>query len=337
MKLHHKTAFTLIEVVIVLFLMASLITLVGSAISTHLRILDSSRTEVAEAQLARALLEKIARDLRNTVVAVKQETLEVDTTSVSEILGSQSGTAVNDVLSAVTGESESSESSSAPAKSGTVAGTSPGIYGDLEWLQIDTAKLPRGENFRSKITHSGTSPLADRLSPSKTVLYYLGEDTGTGTRTIKEIDDSLGALGYSYERGASAIRCGLYRREMDRLATEYMVNEGLETEREECDELIAPELEAIEFLYFDQTIESTSRTSSSSAQGDWAEAWDMSENGALPRAVRITIWLRRQSPQKSYFASGQESVSTVAYSLVVVLPVVSESTSGTDEAASGGE
>ena len=332
MRTPRKTGFTLLEIIIALLLMSILVGLIGAALTTHLRALDASRTEVAEAQLARALLEKIARDIRNAVVSVRRESLKVDTDGMAGTLfGSQASGVDSSSLAADAGY-QLLDADSVTTQEDTMAGTTPGVYGDLEWLQIDTARLPRGENFQSKVTRAGTSPLADRLSASKTVLYYLGEETGTGSRSTKEIDDALGALGYSYERGLP--KCGLYRREMDRLATEYMVNEGLETEQEEYDELLAPEVEAVEFLYFDPTLESTSRTGT--GQGDWVETWDTDENGGLPTAIRITIWIRRQSPPSRFFADNVDtSAETVAYSLIVPLPVVAAETE--DEAAQASE
>jgi hypothetical protein len=60
-------AFTLLEIILALGLSALVLMAVGTAISLHLRLLDTGRTKVEEAQLARAILRNIAQDLRSAV------------------------------------------------------------------------------------------------------------------------------------------------------------------------------------------------------------------------------------------------------------------------------
>jgi hypothetical protein len=61
------SAFTLLEVILALGLSTLVLMLLGMAINLHLRLLDSGRTKVEEAQLARAILRIIAQDLRSAV------------------------------------------------------------------------------------------------------------------------------------------------------------------------------------------------------------------------------------------------------------------------------
>jgi hypothetical protein len=194
----QSAAYTLIEVLISLFLMTVILMFIGMAIESNLRLLTVERTEVEEAQLARAVLEKIARDIRSVVVSVREETLEVDTSAISSLFGL---TPFDEELASLM---ETEVSSEEGEDSGDIVGTVPGIYGDVEWLQIDTALLPRGETFGSKQVRSGASIMPDRLSPSKTVLYYLGKDTGNIS-----IDDQryqperlVGSLARSLDRSA---------------------------------------------------------------------------------------------------------------------------------------
>ncbi|MGD0382276.1 MAG: hypothetical protein ABSA77_02065 [Thermoguttaceae bacterium] len=60
-------AFTLLEVLLALGLSVLVLVAVGMAINLHLRLLDSGRTKVEEAQLARAVLRIIAQDLQSAV------------------------------------------------------------------------------------------------------------------------------------------------------------------------------------------------------------------------------------------------------------------------------
>lgn len=322
-----RKAFTFIEVLISLFMMTAILGLVAMSIDINLRNMVVNRTEVEEAQLARAVLEKIAKDIRSVVVALREEELEVDTESLSTIFSVSAG--IEGLYDYQASETESSETSDETTEETEVYGTLPGIYGDLNWIQIDTAKLPRGEMFGSKQDRSAGSILADRLSPSKTILYYLGEDTGQ----ITDLDDPryqpdrlIGSLGRSQDR--SALRYGLFRRQLDRMVSQYALNEGLETEYEQYDEILAPEVENVEFEYFDPTGGQQGET------GEWIEYWDMDEMQTLPTAVRITVSIRRQSFGRSFFSSpfgdSNDKPKTVIYSLVVPIPITLETTS-TDE------
>ena len=307
-----RSAFVLLEVLIALGLITVVLALIGVAIDIHLRQMVINRMEVEEAQLARAVLEKIARDIRSVVVAVRQEQLEVDTDDLSTLFGFSYG--LDDSLG--TTETESSDSE--------VLGTMPGIYGDVEWLQIDTALLPRGEMYGSKQVRSGGSPLADRLSPSKTILYYLGDDTGQITNTDDpryQPDNLVGSLGRSLDR--SALRYGLFRRQLDRMVSQYAADEGLETEYEQYDEPLAPEIEWIKFAYFDPTVGQSGST------GDWVDSWDMDESQTLPKAIQITIGVRRQAIS-SWTGASNEGISTIIYSLIVILPITIDPPEETD-------
>ncbi|MDR1963860.1 MAG: hypothetical protein LBQ50_08785 [Planctomycetaceae bacterium] len=304
-------AYTLFEVLIALVLMTVILMLVTMAIDLHLRQMVVDRTEVEESQLARAVLEKIARDIRSVIVAIREEQLEVDTESLSLLFGFSTDLSGSGVLDTEAAESESGES-----EESEVYGTIPGIYGDLEWIQIDTALLPRGEMYGSRQVRN--SVLSDRLSPSKTVLYYLGKETGqmTGLDDPRyQPDQLMGSLGRSLD--STAVRYGLFRRQFDRLVTQYAINEGLETEYEQYDEPLAPEVEWIEFAYFDPT------AGQEGAVGDWVESWDMDERRMLPTAVRVTVAVRRQSFGQSVFAwsNNNETIPTIIYSLVIPIPV----------------
>jgi len=298
---------------IALGLMTVVIGLVGISIDIYLRNTSISRTEVEETRLVQAVLDKIASDIRNVFSALREEQLEVDTEALSPLLGF-SGTE----LSTAAGEEGTTAEDMEASDLSEVYGTKPGIYGNIEWLQIDTAKLPRGEMFGSRQVVSG-SDMVDRLSPSKTVLYYLGEETGTIS-----IDDPryepermLGSLGRNLD--SSMPRYGLFRRSLDRLVSQYAVNEGKETEYEQYDEPLAPEVEFIEFAYFDP------QAGQEGTSGDWIDYWDMDEMGYLPSAVRITLGIRRPRIGASLLStltfSNTEEREPVIYSLIVMIPV----------------
>jgi len=310
-------AYTLIEVLIVLVLMTTVLLLISMALDIHLRQMIINRTEVEEAQLARTILEDIAKNIRSVFVAIREETLEVDTTALSAVMGlGGAADALAGLTIGVTGEGESEETVEEDTEETMIYGTVPGIYGGPEWIQIDTAKLPRGEMYGSRQIRRDTSFAADRLSASKTVLYYLGRDTGLMTLDDPRYqpEQLIGAIGRSLDRNAP--QYGLFRRQLARQAMQYAIQEGLEIEYEQYDEPLAPEVEWIEFAYFDPEAGVLDST------GDWVDTWDMDERQMLPLAVQITVAIRRPDLGRSVFSIGaQAAPEPVVYSLVVPIPV----------------
>ena len=305
-----KKAYTLFEVLLSLALMSVVLLLVTMAVDMHLRHLVVNRMEVEEAQLARAVLEKIAADIRSVVVAVREEQLEIDTETLSLFFGTYAADEASLLSATGTATTEEGEEET------VVYGEMPGIYGDAEWIQIDTTRLPRGEMYGSKQVRTGSTEMVDRLSPSKTVMYYLGNDTGQISMDDERYDPDrlIGSLGRSLDR--DALKYGLFRRQLDRMVTQYALNEGLETEYENYDEPLAPEVEWIEFLYFDST------ASTQGENGEWVDYWDMDEMQMLPVAVQITVAIRKQHVPKSFWSTGPtQEVPTIVYSLVVPIPV----------------
>src|SRR5262245_3089913 len=62
-----RPGFTLLEVLLAISISVLVLFLVGSVLYQHLRIMDGTRAEVEQAQLARALLRNIGDDLRNVI------------------------------------------------------------------------------------------------------------------------------------------------------------------------------------------------------------------------------------------------------------------------------
>ncbi|MDR2346856.1 MAG: type II secretion system GspH family protein [Planctomycetaceae bacterium] len=349
--------YTLVEILIALVLMLFILGLVTLSIDIYLRRMVINRSEVEEAQLARALLERIAQEIRSAVVSTSDEESapdEFDAELLLSIFGTSSTSSGDSAVSnlstprnatADSNSANSTESTDAEQSADTstestestestvsIKGLIPGIYGDINWIQIDTTRLPRGELFGSRRKRIGSQYQTDRLSSAKTVYYYLGKDTGIIADTNDpryKPDQLIGSLGRLTDM--TAVQYGLFRREFDRQVTQYIVNEGKETDYEQYDEIIAPEVEWIEFSYFD-----TSAATSSNPAGDWIDYWDMDEKQTFPKAIKITAAIRRQSFGESlnnWTDSNRESIPTNIYSRIILLPIEtneSETTTETD-------
>jgi Tfp pilus assembly protein PilV len=305
-KCSRPGGFTLIEVLLSLGLAALVLVALATAVDVHLRCVDAGRTHVEEAQLARALLHRIADDLRNLAVA-NPVTVEGVMTASTSGTSSGSGTAgatggtgtagtagtagsASSATSATSTESTESESTSTETTQVAV-----GLYGESDWLQIDVSRTPRLDQYDYETLPSGAETLEDRVSDVKTVAYFLASTTG-----------AYGSSG-QYEGG-------LVRREIDRAVSRWAEDQGLMADVNTQLQPIAPEVTGIEFLYYDGT--------------QWTDAWDTTEMGGLPIAVHIALSImpRSQLEQMASVTGGSsstgESVNFI-YALTVALPVAS--------------
>ena len=65
------SGFTLLEIMLTLALIVVVLGLLGMAVDVHLRVVDASRNEVEETQLARLVLQRMADDLRSAIPFVQ--------------------------------------------------------------------------------------------------------------------------------------------------------------------------------------------------------------------------------------------------------------------------
>ena len=297
--------FTLLEVILALGLSGLVLVAVAMALDIHLRLVDSNRTGVEEARLARVLLDHIAEDLTNVV----QKPIDVEklvtkvTSQGAAAAGATGGTAgaaptAGTAASAPTaggtstgGTSTGGTSTGGTSTGGTSTGTSstattggdstatgtdtsaapqsaPGLYGTAYELQIDTSRLPRIDEIQGMLATEG-SAVPGVLSDVKTVSYYV-------------INDQVSGAGYAAGlsqagTGLSQTGTGLVRLEFDRATAAWLAQQGQLVAMTQDVEPIAPEVAAIEFRYYDGT--------------ELLEEWDSSVRGGLPVAVEITLYI----------------------------------------------
>ena len=300
--------FTLIEVLLSLGLAALVLVALATAVDVHLRCVQSGRTHVEEAQLARALLHRIADDLRNLAVANPVTVDGVMTASTSgsssgsETAGATGGTGTagtagtaGSASSATTATSTTSTSMESASASTETTQLAVGLYGESDWLQIDVSRTPRLDQYDYETLPSGAETLEDRVSDVKTVAYFLASTTGAY--------DSSGQC-----------EGGLVRREIDRAVTRWAEDQGLMAEVDTQLQPIAPEVTGIEFLYYDGT--------------QWTDAWNTAEMGGLPIAVHIALSILPRSEYDRMTSAAGSTLSTgesvnFIYALTVALPVAS--------------
>ncbi len=209
----RRSAYTLLELVLAMSLVVIVLAMIGWAIQIHFRMIDKSRGQVEQAQLMRALLQRIAEDIRNAVPF---------TPSASSATGATSSG--SDATSASSGSTSSGSTSSSSTSSGSLPSTgsdsgvsdafgtsiSGGLYGSAQELQVETTRQPK-PTMADPLVDDPTLP--SRLSNIRTITWSLG-DPGTGDPT--QGGDSSG----------TGSQTGLYRRDVDRAEFIWANQEG---------------------------------------------------------------------------------------------------------------
>lgn len=284
---------TLLEVLLSLGLIAILLSALGAAIDFHYRVVQSARRQVEEAQLARALLERIAQDIRGAVA--------YDPVNFEELipgLVTQSGSSGLSSLAEEAGIDPSlfSDSGSDMSISGlagdwsstTLPRSVPGLYGGVDWIEVDVSRPPRPDQLQSEYALSADGLLMDRVSDVKTVAYFVLSPEETINYSFVSMP---GVLGFDQQGG-------LVRRELDRAVTSYAATTG---ELESVDQQLQPiasEVAAIEFAYFGGT--------------SWCDSWDSDANGSLPKAVEIRLYIRSLQQSRSVNGNTISGLSPIA-------------------------
>ncbi len=245
-KRRHR-GISLLETMLALAISSVMIGLIGMALNISLGTLDRGKQETTAAQLAHTLLRQISHDLRCALPPPgAPSTSRPGTDSVDTLTPDSSADATSASLS--TSVSPASKSNS-------------GLMGNREELQWDLLYVPRPDEV-SSTTHNGTiSATGYSASGIKTVAYFMRRGTA---------DNGLA-------RAPSAAE-GLIRRETDRATSQWAVDRGQLASSDETLEPLAPEVESLEFRYFDGT--------------QWREEWDSTLAGRLPVLVEITIGMR---------------------------------------------
>ena len=268
---HPQRGFTLLELILALGLTTVLLTIVGMAIHLYLGTVDGCRTGVRQAELARNLLQQIASDLHNAVPYAEPEAggggggdaaLEDMGDGEEEDAGETSDEEVGEDEEVVTVV----DTLEPPAV--------PGVYGNQYELQIDVGRLPRIDQME-RLMAMQDPQLIHRCSDITTIGYYVGQ-IGVGTESTA----ATAADGSGY---------GLVRRSLDRAVAQWAAESGGQFLMADADQLIAPEVIAIEFRYFDGI--------------EWVTSWDSAASGGLPLAVEIALMMAPSDQDQGLAAS----------------------------------
>ena len=296
----RRTGVTLFEAVLASALTAVVIGLISMSMSFYLKTVDERRKVIDETILARAVLRRFANDLRSAF-----DVTEVDTSGAQAAAEGGAGGGIpagiggpGDAGAGAEGDdAEFSDEELAELADASIPTSQLGLYGNSYELQIDISRTPRVGEFEIAELTGDMVQLQEILSDIKTVAYYVGGNGSTLEVTAVS----------SPSEEATAEATGLVRHTVSRDSVQFaLVNGGVTFG---TTEVLAPEVVAVEFQYFDGV--------------EWLPEWDSMELGYLPRAVSITIAIDTLGT-----LSGEEVDSDVpaaladgnTYRLVVYLP-----------------
>ncbi|HMO15459.1 MAG TPA: hypothetical protein PKD64_10930 [Pirellulaceae bacterium] len=339
-KLSQNAAFTLLEVILALALTVLLITAISSAIHLNLLLLDQQRASIERAQVARSVLQAMARDLRAAV-----QYKPADVTGIQEVMANPADLTSmlgnTDPASALNALSNADPSLVEGALGGMMGG---GTAGGMSTGQPDgsgmgagnpagggsTAPTNSGSGFDSNSIASGavqplhvglygnSSQLSVDISRLPRLDEYQDQIAVDGTLLVPsdiktvayyvEARRQTGSVSFTLEQDSN--QGGLYRRISDRSVATYAIEAGADPTTVGMRELLAPEVLEIEFAYFDGD--------------DWQSTWDSQEQGAFPLAIEIKILVDTRDFQvRTEFGqpANIEREGLITYRTVVYLPV----------------
>ena len=295
----HRHGVTLLELIISMAISALVLGLIMFAVNNHFYIVEKQRMHVEEVQLARALLNRIAIDIKS---AVQYEGVDVDSAldglsmdGLEEMLGGTEFDIPTDFADTEMEVPSYDFQTSFPINLG--------LYGSQNSINFDISRIPRQEEYQTLYTSDSVNELLDIPSDVKMISYYVRVGDGTSNTSAHDVFNTSDGVP------------GLMRRQLSRAITSYAVENGNSEQLRKSDELLAPEVIAIEFQYFDGY--------------EWLAQWDSDYNQALPLAIEVLLTLKSSSPYHSggvvntfYMDDSlDDQISAVTYRLVVRLPV----------------
>lgn len=320
-----RRGFTLLELILSLSLIVVATTLIGFLMQMYSRNFATRADDIRRQQLARALLNMIAEDIR--AVVLEQE---YDGSALEKQLGGggsqgssggdggaptdDSGLASDSMSTGATDSSMAGGDSSATGDLTEVStALPPGLYGNQFSLMVEVSRLPRQDEYLAQPNSMLEGTLNDIPSDIKTVAYFVQSATTMG------VSDEMAVFSAAPDMLApGGDSSGLVRRALDRGIATYAEEIGDVTRLQQSGDLVAPEVIAVEFSYFDSSL------------AQWVFEWDSSTQ-SLPWLVQISLAMQSAeaseefpfepgTPISSITLQDRETYGIEIYELVVAIP-----------------
>jgi len=316
----NRSGFSLLEMLLTLAMSVVLMGLISQAIRFYGREMDGADADFRRVQLATKVLQMIEDDLR-----MASATRPVDTAPLSDVLSAAAGP-LSDLLPPDAASDADSDAATDPPGAlglaqdpladttsgasieiGLLTGTTvlqkPGLIGNATELQVDVSRLPGLESYAIDPALAGTGEageLLDRPSDIKTVAYFVSDETSVSDPVTRLRQQVTSGGGMSATGSMST--GGLVRRSVDRAISRHAASTGGLARLISNGELIADEVVAIQFEYFDGAL--------------WLPQFSSDEAGHLPVAIRVTLtW--RNGPGEA----GDAGLADRQFSHMIYLPL----------------
>lgn len=302
-KRKQRGGFTLLELMLSLALIVVATVLIGSLMQLYARNFATRGDDIRRQQLARSILTMIADDIR--AVVVEQE---YDPSVLEQLFGASSqgggGAEETDASGGLSGLASDSGMDSELGLEGygdegsmtddlSMMATSslpPGIYGSQTQLMVDVSRVPRPDEYIIEQTSMVDGTVNDVPGDLKMVTYYIQTETNQG------VEDAMAV--FNTTAGSGGFASGLVRRQLDRNVTAYSEEMGDTSRLLRTGDLLAPEVIALEFSYFDGT--------------QWLTTWDSSTQ-SLPWLVQISLAMQSASGEETADLPSGTPLSTLTF------------------------
>ena len=266
-RLVDRAAYTLLEVLLALGLTVVIFSMIAAGIRLHLVSIAQQQLKIEHRQIARNLLATIGTDIRSAVLYRATDYSGLENIRATELKqSSSSGITVDQLISDPTAAAEAANEEIDPDAEieeliqEEDVSYRPVLRGSNRSIQFDISRLPRLDQYRSFGANGGEA-IQSTPSDIKSISYFFSPSASV-SEPIAQLDPSI-APG------------GLYRREIDRAVASFAGLDGLNTSPDSVSRLLAPEVAAVQFRYFDGF--------------DWWTSWDFDERGGLPTAIEIQL------------------------------------------------
>ena len=283
-----SAGFTLIEVLVAVALALMLLTAVYAAIDMHWQYETAGELELRRGQVARAVYARLSVDIRSVQFSPpdpEDTELEDDEEAIDE------------------------EALDEFDDDGLLQTQSLGVLGTSTRLTLHVSKPVPPRMF----TLSGSVDEEDFVlleSEQRSVTWFLADLAGgelEGGAAARFVDDqAIIVAGLINTDSALDGPLGLARSEVDRLSG--TIDAPAEDDRSlaEVAEFLAPEIDSLNFRYFDGVA--------------WQDEWDSQALGAIPTAIEIIIGFVQPDPEDALQATASDAIPS-SYRFVVALPV----------------
>lgn len=292
-----RRGFTLLEIILALGLSSLLLAGVYAALQMHWSAASLGQVEMERSQVARALFRRIETDLRSVVFRDTPLSSTTDDGTSSSSTDTSTSTSTSGSSSTSGGSTTSSSGTTTDSSSTTTTDSystqKSGLFGDSESLVVHLSLPSRASNLVATAQSNGASSFSG--SDLQSVLYFLA---GSSSTMAQQLSGPLNS--------PTTQATGLARLQGDRMAMQAAEESGGLSSMAGGVQLLAPEVAAIQFEYFDGV--------------SWGTSWDSAATNSLPNAIRITIEFHPPAESKGWY-SRPVSASTDRFQHTVALPL----------------